>query len=1357
MNHDKRFKDLPINDANYLNMNKNKRSLYVTVIFWMIALQSIVAQSPYIFHHLNTNDGLSNSNIRSMLRDEYGFLWVGTDSGLNRYDGYGFKVYTMQSGKPNTLESNNIVDLQEDGLGNIWVNLGYVYMVYNRNKDNFISNIKQVLQDLGIQSEENRKIYVDKKQNLWVLNRERIFCYNIKKKNVFSYQLKKTLDYNPDAIGISDDGESLFFIDPSRKCWQLNIDTGVQSTIKSPNSIPQNIGNYTNKIYVDSNKGLWVYLNKSHELFYKKSENQEWKTIELKSEIKTISNSVTSIIENRPGQIWIGTDHKGLFVYDKMKDSLTNIVHNPNDNRSLAFNNIYCLYRDNNETIWIGHTKKGISFYNESFKNFMNFEHPECTDISAIMEDHLGNIWLGTDGNGLFLKSKDSNNNLTKLPVPNTAIICILEDRNNRVWIGTYQKGLFCYEKGKMLQYTTENSKLSNNDIWGLKEDRYGNIWIGTLGGRIHLLPSESKGFDSLLSPFDENVHALDMFYDEGDKIFIATVNGLWEIDITNHKKVIHYGNRKGTQQFKQLRFFNVYKDNRDILWLGHSGGLDIWDQKKDTIYSFNKANGLCDNAVNGIIGDNLNNIWVTTSNGFSILTVERDFDGKLDITSKNYSVKDGLMDNYFNGHSISKMRNGDILLGNKNGYTVVNPNKLAEKNRPLAKVKFTGLSIGNQKIEVDSIYKGRKLLEHTMELTSSLTFKYNDKLIALQFTTGDLLNADKVKYAYRIEGFNTQWIQTHENKIVLSALHPGDYKLLIKAANSDGVWNNEPTVLNIEVTPPFYFSNWAIIIYVLVTVAIVVYFVKNSKKRHLLKLEQHRIKIDREKEIHINEMKLKFFTNISHDLRTPLTLIITPLQIMLNEVNEENIKRKLGNIYKNAQQLLSLINSLLDFRKLDVGIDTLNLKSGDFVTCVRDIYTSFSVYANERNINLSFSNEMDSLLMRFDQDKIQKTLANLLSNAFKYTPDGGAINIHIDNQDDYVFVSVSDSGPGISVEDKGHVFERFYQAQQKQEKTGSGIGLHIANEYVNLHGGTITLTDNIPHGCVFTIKLPIRKMSPTESLNRENISEEVVQDIEKLDVANKPILLFVDDNKDLCGFMKDNFEDEFFVIIANNGQEAIEQLNKQDVTIVVSDVMMPIINGIELCEKIKTNINWSHIPVILLTARTADEYQIEGLEIGADDYITKPFNFKFLKLRIRKFIEWTERTHNIFSQKLDVAPAEITITSLDEKLIEKAINIVEEHISDSEFSVETLGSAVGLSRGHLYKKLMALTGKGPAEFIRTIRLKRGRQLLEKSQLQISEIAYEVGFNSPKRFSKYFREEFGASPSEYLHLYKEQE
>lgn len=1340
------------------NMKINKALLYFTIVFWVVTFQNTTAQSSYIFRHLNTNDGLSNASVKAILRDSYGFLWVGTESGLNRYDGYGFKVYNANPKMPLSLESNDILGLQEDGLGNVWVDLGFTYMVYNREKDHFISDKKSFFKELNIQAVDNSKIYVDKEKNLWVLNREKVFCYNIKKKTTSAFNLEIPFD-DIGTVNITDNGKSLFVINQSGKFWQLNVNSGKQTIINLPNFILQAINTYFNKIYVDSKNGLWLHSNLTDVVFYSKHPNSEWITIELRSEIQTDGNSITSIIENKPGEIWIVTDHKGVFVYNKAKGSIENIISDPWESSSLSSNSIKCIYRDNNETLWIGHSKKGLSYYHESFRNIMNFEHPECSDISVIMEDHLENIWLGTDGNGLFVKDKKIGNGVIKLPIPNVAIISIIEDRNNRVWIGTFQNGLFCYENGKMVQYTTDNSKLSNNNIWGLEEDRYGNIWIGTLGGKIQLLPSESFSFDFLLTPFEDNTTVLDMCYDGGDKVYAGTVSGLIEIDIATKKSVTYFSNINGTQRFLRDAISNVYKDNRDILWLGHNNGLTIWDKKTDKIYYFNKSKGLCDDSIKGIIADNLNNIWVTTSNGLSILTVERDLDNNLSITSKNYSVKDGLMDNFFNSHSISKLRNGDILLGNIDGYSIFNPNKMDEKNRPLSKVKFTGLTVSNQKIQVDSIYNGHKLLERPMELTSDLIFKYNDKLISLQFTTVDLLNADKIRYAYQIEGFNTDWIPTQENKIELSTLNPGEYKLLIKASNSDGVWNNDPTILTIKVTPPFYFSIWAIVLYALATIGIIIYFILRSKRRHLVKIEQHRIKMDREKEMHVNEMKLKFFTNISHDLRTPLTLIITPLQILLNDAMEANMRKKLSTIYKNANHLLSLINSLLDFRKLDVGIDVLNLKSGDFVNFIKDVYASFCVYADERNIDLSLTTEVENLPMQFDQDKIQKILINLLSNAFKYTPDSGSINVHISKEDDNVCVSVSDSGPGINDEDKEHVFERFYQGHQKQDKTGSGIGLHIANEYVNLQGGTITLIDNMPHGCIFTFKIPIRDVEDIkDSMQVEVYDEDIIDDVENpANVFTKPVLLFVDDNKDFCEFISDNLGDEYSIITVNNGQEAIVQLEQCDVTIIVSDVMMPVMTGTELCKQVKTNIQWSHIPVILLTARTAEEYQIEGLELGADDYITKPFNFNLLRLRIRKFIEWTERSHNMFSQKIDVAPAEITITSLDEKLIEKAIKVVEHHLNDSEFSVETLGSAVGLSRGHLYKKLMVITGKGPAEFIRTIRLKRGRQLLEKSQLHISEIAYEVGFNSPKRFAKYFREEFGVLPSEYIRIHKDQE
>ncbi len=1313
----------------------------------MACLQAV--GQTYTFHHLRTDDGLSNSTVKSILKDSYGFLWIGTESGLNRYDGYEFKVYATKPGKPSSLGNDDILGLQEDGLGNIWINSSSGYSVYNRGKDSFISDIPAFLKKLGIQVGTNYNVYVDRNKDLWVLGQDKISLYDTRKKSLKVFNPKQKTD---DVAGtsFSDDGNNLYCTLKSGAIWKLNKQSGKESLISLPDFIKKELANHDNKIYVDAQNGLWLYSGTTTTTYYQKNAQAQWQAISLNSSINNQTDIILDITDDGNGHIWIGTDHKGLFIYTIATNSITGITYNQNTSSTIASNNIGCLYRDTTGTIWVGHSKKGISYYHDSFSNLINIEQQNCKDVSVILEDKKGNLWLGTDGNGLYLKEQSAGSAIRKLPLPSNVIVSLLEDSKGRIWIGTYLNGLFCYENGVFTHYTKQNSTLAANDIWNLKEDRYGNLWIGTLGSGIQCLRYNKKGFDPLISTAKGLDYILDMFYDNGDKLYVATGNGLFIIDIITGKQTKATGNIAGTQKFRQLFVSCVYKDTRGNIWLGHTKGLTLWDTQKDALYYFDKKDGLCDNIIKGIIEDSHQHIWVTTSNGVSVLSANQDAKGAIKISSRNFSTKDGLNDNYFNTHAVYKLRNGDILLGGTEGYTVVNPNKMAEKSKPLAKVIFTGLNLGNTVVQVDSVYNGHQLLSHPMEQTSTITFSHNDKLIALQFTTGDLINADKVKYLYKLEGFNNQWLPTEKNKIEFSSLAPGSYKLLIKAANSDGVWNNRATTLNIVVTPPLYLSGWALLIYIVAFIGMMIYIAQRTTKKHNAELENQRIQLEHLQQINLNEMKLRFFTNISHDLRTPLTLITIPLQTILSKDLDSGLRSKLSIVYKNVEQLMELINSLLDFRKLDVGTENLNTEMGDFVHYIKDNCTLFQSYAADRNITFLFTSQMETLFMQFDPAKVQKILFNILSNAFKYTPDGGSINLHIYAEGNNVCVSVADTGHGISDTEKQHVFERFYQATQGKENTGSGIGLHIVSEYLAMHKGTVTVTDNNPKGSIFTFKLPVELIKDEE----ENIFEEDVVEIDAEVIKTNPVLLFVDDNKDFCDFMADGLSEDYTVVVAHNGKEAIEKLHSNDVNIVISDVMMPVMSGTELCSYIKNNIQWSHIPVILLTARTAEEYKIEGLELGADDYLTKPFNFNVLKLRVSKFLEWTQKGHQAFSQKMDVSPSEITITSLDEQLIEKAIKSVEQNIGNADFTVEELGAAVGLSRTHLYKKLMHITGKGPSEFIRTVRLKRAKQLLEKSQLQIAEVAYAVGFNSPKRFSVNFKNEFGISPSDYLRSLK---
>lgn len=1006
--------------TNYLH------KLVFPLIILLLAYLPLAGQTPYVFRHLKVENGLSNNNVKTILKDCEGFLWIGTANGLNRYDGYSFKVYQPKEKDIHSLLSNDIWNLQEDGLGNLWIGSEARYCIYDRDKDNFITDIPSYLLKIGIQINGTYKVHVDKRHNLWVLQGQNAFYFNFSHKTLKTFKIENFPEETPE-LSISDDGENLYLL------WNstlLKLENNAKKCKRVDNiSLPSN-SIIEKHIYIDYHGGIWLYSYTDEQIFYKKNIKSEWNQINLHSKIETKSNAVRSILDDSNGHVWIGTDHKGVFIYDYVNDNLVNLLNTPMSSTSLASNRINTIYRDDSGVIWLGNFKKGVSYYHESFHEFIDTQHKECGDIASILEDKAGNIWLGTDGNGLYVKEKQKGFAIRKLSIPDIAIISLLEDHKGRIWAGSYQDGLFCYENNSIRHFTPENSQLPYSGVWSMKEDRYGNLWIGYVLETLVCFNPDANTATSYLLPDGNNINVLNICYDYGDKMYIGTTYGLCVMDIVTRKPEMIYANRKETQPFKQLFISTVFKDDRDILWLAHKQGLTAWDLKNDSLHWFDVNNGLCDNLINSITQDNHGNMWLATSNGLS---------------------------------------------------------------------------------------------------------------------------------------------------------------------------------------------------------------------------------------------------NIDH------------------------------------------------------------------------------------TISFCFMCEVENLNMSFDPVKIKKVMNNLLSNAFKYTPDKGEINVHLYREDDNVCICVADNGQGIIDKDKKHIFERFYQVQQTSEKTGSGIGLHIANEYVHLHKGTISVTDNFPKGSVFTVKLPIvtyasekEELLP-ELLNNDKAPNELpVPNAEEL----RYTILLVDDNKDFCSFMSEYLSDEYAIQVAYNGAEALKILEKNSVNIVISDIMMPVMNGTELCRQIKTNMQWSHIPVILLTARMAEEYKSEGFEQGADDYIVKPFDFKLLKLRIRKFIEWTEKSHRKFSQKIEVTPNEITITPLDEQFIEKAIKIVEERMSDSDFSVEMLGAELGLSRSHLYKKLMCITGKGPAEFIRIIRLKRSKQLLKESQKQIAEIAYEVGFSSPKRFTVNFKNEFGISPSDYIRSLK---
>lgn len=1038
-------------------------------------------------------------------------------------------------------------------------------------------------------------------------------------------------------------------------------------------------------------------------------------------------NRIQRILDIGNGNVWILTSHKGLFIYNTLNKSITNLTHTPLKQHTIASNNLSTIYQDKDGIVYIGNFKHGISYYSPMSQIILCNKSPEYNDILTFCKDTDQEfIYYGTDGTGLIRQSLASDL-YEKIPTPANIVVDLSIDSKDRLWIGTYQKGLLCYSKGKIKQYTVSNSHLLENNVYTVKVDKYGYIWIGTMRGYVQRLNPETEEFDTVLYRPGE-FFIRDMYYDSDKYLYVASNGGLIIIDTENQT----YSLFDEDNHFSEKNILTVYKDSRNLLWIGHSHGISVWDQKNDSILFLDQKSGLATNFVKAIIEDNNKQMWIGTGNGISRVQI---VNGKYYIV--NYTIKDGLICNDTNIHAILKLDNGNILIGTPKGYQTIIPQEILATDYH-ANIYLTGIELKS------GIYHPNLSNESSLECTQTLSFTEKENSFILSFSALDFAETDKIKYAYKINQRNFDWVYADNNKVNLSMLPAGDYTLSVKACNSQGIWSPNIKELKINILPPLWRTWWAYTIYTCIAMCLILLVIRSLRMRHKQKLILQTVEIENEKQQKINDMKLQFFANISHELRTPLSLIINPLEEFL-ENHPEHRKGILDMVKQNANYLLELINQLLDFRKLDAKAESLKCKHDNILIILSEIFYSFDPIAQKRSINYTLTCPQHSVFMDFDYDKMRKICTNILTNAFKFTPNKGSISMNIEVKESNLELTFADTGCGIEDENKEKIFQRFYQSSKNPANSGgSGIGLHIASEYIKMHHGKISVKDNHPCGSIFLITFPLHQNSEVieedDTIKMQSAEEE----------SRQSTILLVDDNYNFLKFLSESLSKQYHILKASNGKQALSILKKEDADLIISDVMMPEMDGLELCSNIKKDIRYSHIPIILLTAKASEEHQLEGLETGADDYITKPFNMEVLKLRICKMIEMNIKRQEIFNQEIKIEPSRITITPLDQQLIEKAIAIVEDNINETEFSVEELASSLNISRSYFYKKMIKITGKKPIEFIRTIRMKRAQQLLTESQMQISEIAYILGYNSPKVFSKHFKDEFNISPSEFI-------
>lgn len=1318
-----------------------------------------VSAQEFILKHLGTSNGLANNKINTFHRDADGFLWIGTSSGLSRYDGYGFKIYLpVSADSVSATYDEEISDIQEDVKGRLWIQAGHSYAVYDPLSDRLTTDLAPYIKEFNLRSEPSL-IYFDNAKGIWI---------HIYGEGLYRIQPGST---RPQLLKDSSYASSEITDIASTPNEALTIDNHGVIRIISPESlivmhtdslIDRSSGGTTTFVYTirtDSEGLAWIFSNEG--LWLYDIRHRKWLNDLLPPDRN--QKAVKAFLQDNSGTRWIARDHKGLEKVVRENGRFRFIPVTTTEDPGIS-NTVTAIYEDDAESLWIGTYKKGIYYHNESANNFKLIPFPDVNCIHPSAID--GSVWIGTDAAGL-IKWNPQTDTRTTIADPasagsHPAVTSMLEMPDGTLYFGSFARGLRRYSNGRIETLTTA-SQLDNSYTWALSKAPDGNIWIGTLGyGFYQFDPAtmDVKAYNQSNSGLISD-YILDIARDgEGHKrIYLATSAGVAVFDPVK-------------EQFSSIRALDGLKvndllhDTRGLLWVASTRGLRVYDPQRNRIIPVKTSPGKAtSDFILGLQIDNNGDVWV--SEGGSLVKFSVKFDdktGDFSYTTNRYDSADGLQNCDFNQRSFGRLPSGKIFIGSLYGLNEFNPDSIRH-NRALPNVMFSAISVGSHPIEVGEKVKGHVLLKSSPNHGGTLELWPGNSSFTVTFATDNYVLPEKTTYQYKLEGLDKEWMTTSEgvHRASYTNLAPGVYRLLVKAVNNDGYESVRPAELTIVMHPPFWMSAWAKILYFLIVCLIVYLVIRHIKLRERRHFNEKRKEDALAKQEEINQLKFKFYTNVSHELRTPLTLIVSPLESMIKETTDEKQLKRLTLMRTNAMRLLTLVNQLLDFRKNEVTGLSLHLSEGELVGFVRGVCHSFANLSERKNIHLTFTSDAPELNVMFDEDKLYKSIMNLLSNAFKFTPEGGEVKVGLMTSPTAVDIQVSDTGIGISDSDKAHVFERFFQAENAKadsSMTGNGIGLSMVNEYVKLHNGTISISDNPGGGTVFTIRLPIIRQNPrteeqpfvNETVALPELSPEHQEPApDKLasetTPAEKPTALVVDDSHDMIEFLRDGLGDDFHVMTAPDGAAALRLLESIRPAIVLTDLMMPGIDGLELCRKIKANPDLGATPVIILTAKHDVEAKVEGLTIGADDYITKPFNIELLLLKMKKLISLSHRGNG--RSLIDPEPDTIKITPLDEKMVEKAIKYVVTNIKRPDLSVEELSSHLGMSRVHLYKKLKATTGKTPVEFIRLIRLKRGAQMLRESQLNVSEIAFQLGYNSPKYFSKYFKEEFGVLPSVY--------
>lgn len=1340
-----------------------KAIVFTLLLFWFY--QTGYSQNKITFDKLTVEDGLSQTSVISISQDSLGFMWFGSKDGLNRYDSRQFEVFKNANNDNQSLSSSqNINTLLTDKAGNLWVGTQKGLNQYLAATKTFKRYLNSANNKQSLSNNTVRCLYQDNQGNIWVgtengLNKlksdgtfERFFCDKAKGNGLVSPLIK----------AIFQDANQNLWIGTQSGLAKMNLASDVEDiqTFFHQNQDYNTIAaDDITSITEDLNHNIWIATHFNGLDFLANNQNV-FKHFNTKNSA-IASNIIRKLLIDNQGRLWIGTIN-GLSILNLSNQKFNNLSHNPEDNTSLNQNSVYDLYKDAAGSIWVGTYYGGVNVHHpydipfQIYKHNSNQNTVSSNIISALAEDNQNNLWIGTEAEGLnyfdrknkvFINYKHQNN---KNSVSSNLIKAIAVDQFNNLWIAAYEGGLD-YFNAKTKTFKSYNiygqSSKSNHRITYVSIDKKGVVWVATKGNGLFYLDSSKDQFISCRSINNKNfLHSLNigyLFTDLSNKLWVATDEGFYYLP-NNGKKFIRVSSTN-SDFFNQISTINQLSNNQIILG-SFSNGLGILDLGKLSLKFYTLKNGLPSNNITGVLQDNENAIWVSTDKGLAQIKNK---------TVKVYNVYDGLPGNVFNYHSALKDAKGNLFFGGYNGLVKVFPTDITiNKYKP--KLVFTSLRVSNQDVKVNS---KSDFLYQSLNKIEQLEFSYQQNVISIDFASLNFIKPQKNKFAYKLDGFEKEWNYVNTPTVTFTNLPSGTYELLIKGTNNDGLWNNNYKSLKIIINPPFWLTWWAYVIYFL-AFGSVLYLIF----RYLL------VEASLKKAHEVNEMKLAFFTNVSHEIRTPLTLILGPLEkLVLETTQNPSLNKQIKLVNQNAKRLKRLITELMDFRKIEHGKLNLIITHTNIIAFVYEIFLSFQQLANQLNVNYKFNTTIESLDAYFDQEQLEKVIYNLLSNAFKFiTEFKPEITVDISINANLISIKVQDNGKGIAKEDIEQLFTNYYQGElTKQRHSGTGIGLALSRAIARLHQGDIYIENTTKAVTTFCLNLKLGKthfnhidnilIDESNDPNAYVFKTEVEsiflnQNAETKLLSNTvlPQLLIVDDNEEIINFLLSALKKYYQITIAKDGLQALDLAFEHIPDLIISDVMMPNMDGYSFCNSIKTDERTRHIPLILLTARTSELQELDGLKKGADAYITKPFSIQKLRLIIDNLLSLQYSMRQKFSQQLSIQPSGVIVESSDDEFLQKVLQLFEENINNSDFNVNRFAAEIGMSTPVFYKKINALTGLTVNNFMKSIRLKRALQLLEKKAGNVSEVAYMVGFNDSKYFSKEFRKQFGKSPSNYI-------